>query len=282
MKSFWVLLSALCLAACQTALPQSTPVSSNDPIPLAYMSGLNAPAHHEVRSAIVDRSFHLYVRLPENYDPAIKYPTVYLLDGGLTFPIMSGYYRYLSLGEELPDLIIVGVAYPGPDFENGNFRSTDYTAPTEEREFWGGATNFQSIFEHEIIPVIEKNYSSDNSRRVVWGQSLGGQFALYSALTRPDLFWGHIASNPALHRNLELFQVLEMDPSVNTDAKLYVASGENDDPVFRKPAISWINKWRDRTDLPIDLKTQSIPNHTHFSLAPISFREGLRWIFENE
>jgi predicted alpha/beta superfamily hydrolase len=36
-------------------------------------------------------------------------------------------------------------------------------------------------------------------------QGLGGQFVLYTALTRPDLFWGHIASNPALHRNLPFY-----------------------------------------------------------------------------
>ena len=60
------------------------------------------------------------------------------------------------------------------------------------------------LFE-ELIPLIESAYPSDDQQRIIFGQSLGGQFVLYTALTDPALFHGHIASNPALHRNLDFF-----------------------------------------------------------------------------
>ena len=90
-------------------------------------------------------------------------------------------------------------------FEGGNFRSTDYTAPSEERDYWGGAEKCQLFLSSELLPRIENDYRSDSSQRVIFGQSIGGQFVLYTALTESNLFWGHIASNPALHRNLPFF-----------------------------------------------------------------------------
>ena len=246
------------------------------------LQGLGDAHYHRLDSKVVGRSYHILVRLPEDYDTGTqKYPTVYLLDGGQTFPLLSAYYRYLSLGKEVPASILVGIAYGTDYWQKGFMRSTDYTAPSPERDYWGGAADFQRMLGTELLPFIETTYRSDPERRIVFGQSLGGQFVLFTAQTQPNLFWGHIASNPALHRNLPFFLETRPTPSSDSRSKLFVSSGSDDDPRFREPAVTWMEAWSQQESLPWRLKTMTLDGQSHFSAAPAAFRKGLTWIFDD-
>ena len=195
-----------CLLAATVGWLCAVPVGGTEP-DLRHLQGLGDTRYHRLESEILQRGFHIFVRLPEGYSEqeAVAFPTVYLLDGGTTFPLLSGYYGYLSLAGDVPEVILVGISYGTADWQQGNMRSTDFTASSAEREHYGGAPRFQEVLRRELFPLIEAQYRSDSARRVIFGQSLGGQFVLHAALTEPDLFWGHIASNPALHRNLAFF-----------------------------------------------------------------------------
>ena len=223
--------------------------------------------------------------LPDGYEQVVErtYPTIYVLDGGALYPLLVSYYRYLNFGEELPDAIIVGISYGSDSFEGGNYRSTDYTAPSEERDYWGGAGTYQTFLSDELMPRIEKTFRSQPERRIIFGQSIGGQFVLYTALTEPNLFWGHIASNPALHRNLPFF--LESHVAADEDgepSRLFVASASHDDERFRVPARKWIEHWSGKDETPWHLETVTLEGHNHMSAPPASFRQGMRWLFNSE
>ncbi len=262
------------------ALSYSVVSAAAEPAAKDYMHGLNGAFFHEFESAVVGRPFGIHVRLPENYEESRLYPTIYLLDGGVLFPMLGGYYRYLNLAGDVPDMIVVGLAYPGNSFPKGNTRGGDFTAPAASASHYGGAPQFQSFLKDELLPYIEKKYRSDPAKRMIFGQSLGGQFVLYTAQTEPSLFWGHIASNPALHRNLEFF--LQNLPTNNkTDPLLFVSSGTEDDARFRTPAMRWMEHWQQTADKPWQLKTIDLPGHNHFSAAPAAFREGLKWFFSD-
>lgn len=246
-----------------------------------HLQSLKDAEYALLNSKTIGRDFHVYVKLPSNYadNPDKSYPTVYLLDGGNLFPMLVAYQRYLTWGEESVDAIIVGIAYGSDAFTGGNNRSTDFTAPTEEREFWGGAGDFQTFLSDELIPYVEASYRSDATRRIVFGHSLGGQFVLYSAQTRPNLFWGHIASNPALHRNLPFFlQSHTRTETAGELSRLFVASAEFDDPRFRGPALEWIAHWSAVEVPPWQLKTITLDDHKHFSSVPAAFRQGMDWL----
>jgi len=247
---------------------------------LQSLAGTN---HFVVDSKPLNHVYHIYVKLPVEYDTTKKYPTVYLLDGGATYPMLAAYYRYLNFAEEVPEIIIVGISYGTDDWQKGNMRSRDFTAPSAELEYWGGAEDFITFFNDELFPLIENNYSADQSKRILFGQSLGGQFVLYAAQSSPDMFWGYIASNPALHRNLELF--LDLYPPMKNNIEvsyLFVSSASEDEKQFREPAIKWINHWNKKTELPWILKTETLVGHSHFSAVTESFRQGLKWIFSNK
>jgi len=204
----------------------SAPTSASEKIDPALMSGLGEAHYHRLESEILGRGFHLFVRLPESYGdrPEFRFPVAVLLDGGTTFPLLAAYYRYLSLAGEVPDMVLVGLGYGAERREDGNMRGTDFTAESAEREHYGGAPRFLEVLRRELLPLIEDRYRVDPRRRILFGQSLGGQFVIYSASAAPDLFWGHIASNPALHRNLELFLRRPAATDSAPVAKLFVAS----------------------------------------------------------
>jgi len=250
-----------------------------------FMQGLGDTHYQQMDSRIIERRYHIYIMLPNGYEqsPDEDYPTIYVLDGGALFPLLSAYYRYLNLGEEIPDAIIVGISYGSDNFENGNYRSTDYTAKSADRDYWGGAGRFQLFLSDELFPMIERTYRSRADQRVIFGQSIGGQFVLYTALTKPNLFWGHIASNPALHRNLPFF-LRKHGPTATRgeQSKLFVGSGSLDDPRFREPALRWIEYWSNNDDNPWKLRTMNLDGHTHMSAPPASFRQGMSWLFSKD
>ena len=243
------------------------------------LQGLGQPTFHSVTSTQSQSTYHLIVRLPAEYDKNSKYPTIYLLDGGISYPLLSAYYHYLRFTEEIPVMIMVGISYGTDDWQKGNARSTDYTAKSPQREHWGGAVKFQHLLKNSIIPLIEKNYPSDPDKRLIFGNSIAGQFVLYTAMTKPELFSGYIASNPALHRNLPFFMEEEnLGSIIVSKPKLFVSSGSNDASRFREPATKWMKYWEKNNKPPWILKTETFNNEGHMSAIPRAFVHGTRWI----
>ena len=256
----------------------STSVMS-DELSIPAIHAIDGTRLHQLHSEETGFDYEILVRLPDSYDESADtvYPTMYLLDGGATYPMLAGYYRYLRFEDVIPEMIIVGLSYGTDDWREGNHRGTDYTAPTDQREHWGGAARFQRALRSEILPLIERAYRSDPGKRNIFGQSLGGQFVLYTAMTEPELFRGHIASNPALHRNLELF-LKPLKSTADMSSALFVASASADEKIYRDPAMQWINHWNGQTSTPWRLRAISIDGYGHFSLAPESFRQGVSWL----
>ncbi|MEM9531831.1 MAG: alpha/beta hydrolase-fold protein [Pseudomonadota bacterium] len=260
---------------------QTAPATSENELPLAGLHGLGRVEYGVTQSNNPKRSYYTYVRIPEEEPGENGFPTIYLLDGGITFPLLAAYYRYLRLADEVPPMLIVGISYPSNTFEGGNYRSTDFTAPSPERDYWGGADQFRQRLVESVFPFVERRYNGDPNQRLLFGQSLGGQFAIDTAFHAPELFAGLIASNPALHRNLDHFTDPDKIRSdVASPPRLFVSAAENDHPDFRGPARAWIEFWQDRP-LPLQLKIYRPAGHNHFTPAPAAFRAGLRWLLDD-
>lgn len=249
---------------------------------LEYLQSLRNTSYEVVEAPGIGRSFHVYTMLPDSYteDTDRHYPSIYILDGGTLFPLLGSYHRSLRAADETQEAIIVGISYGADSFADGNYRSTDFTAPSEERDYWGGAEKFRDFLESVLIPRIESQFRADADKRILFGHSLGGQFVLFSAQTRPTLFWGHIASNPALHRNLDYF--LETVPRERSSSRLYVGTATLDEPRFRVPLSEWIATWTERTPKPWQLHIDELPGFTHSTSQPVAFRQGLAWLYAVE
>jgi hypothetical protein len=129
-----------------------------------------------------------------------------------------------------------------------------------------------------IIPVIERKFHTNSDRRVLFGQSRGGSFVLYSAFTDPDLFWGRIASNPAFKPDGDRF-FGEAPVATRHDLGLVVTSGTRDRPQSREGALKWFRHWEGETGGPWAIKTVSIEGGTHAADSANSYRAGMLWLF---
>lgn len=256
----------------------AAPLSAEEPYqelgPLAYLPAI-AGDYFTLDSKSTQSRYHIFVRLPEGYaaQPKATFPGVYLLDGDSTYPMLAPQHLFQHYDEKLPEAIIVGIAYGG--FGEVNRRSFDFRPVLESGEE-GGAPRFLAMLENELIPHIANHYRTDESRRVLIGQSRGGSFVLYAAVKRPGLFHGLIASNPSPdYPDLKLFGVgLDMEP-VQTDSTLILASGSRDREIFRAAALDWSRNFARRDDLPWKAEFLDIKGGTHAASLPEVYRRAM-------
>ena len=222
--------------------------------------------------------YHLFVRIPEEYHdhPEQTFPVLYLLDGGTTFPMFASSYTQLRWMEDVPPMLIVGISYGTHDWQKGNDRSHDFTVPSKEREHWGGAAVFEQFLIEYVIPAINKGYKTDTSKHILFGQSLGGQFGLYSSMYGSAPFYAVIANNPALHRNLDFFK--RPLKARNDRPKIFVSLAEFESPQYKKPIDNWVNHWQKQ---PADwtIEYANLAEHNHLSGTNEVLRNGLIWLF---
>ncbi len=244
---------------------------------LEQLSAMKGSQYQLFHSEKVDHDYHIYVHVPreteENKNK--KFPTVYLLDGGNTFPMFVPYAKYLSWTEDMSEVVMVGISYGTDDWRQGNMRSRDFTLPAKDRDHYGGAEKFHQFLSTELIPLIEKKYPADPEQRILFGHSLGGQFALYSAMFQPQTFSGLIASNPAIHRNTELF-LATVEPNQH-QPKLFIMQADQDNEEYRLPRQKWLAYWQDKPHH-WQQQVMTIKGHNHMSSVVAAFRQGMKWL----
>lgn len=274
--------AALCLMAVLSGAAGCAATRPEPPVgvtPLDFLPALRGE-YFPIHSAATRRTYHIHVRLPEGYDPAAAtlYPTVYLTDGDSLFPILAANHLFLTYDDGLPEAIVVGIAYGGFD-PAVNRRNLDFQSPGEGvAPEAAGAAAFQRFLKTELIPEIERRHRSDPAGRILFGQSRGAAFVLYSAVTDPDLFRGRIASNPSITPGLE--SLLEpAAPAARTDLGLVVVSGTNDRADLQVEAAQWLSVWQARPERPWRLFGERIEGGTHAANAPDAYRVGLRRLF---
>jgi uncharacterized protein len=267
-----VLSALLLLAACTTPPAPSV-------VPLDHLPALRGD-YFPLTSQEVGRTFHIYIRLPDGYDAAASttYPTVYLTDGDSLFPILAANHLFLTYDDGLPEAIVVGIAYGGFD-PLVNRRNVDFQTPGAgiSVEAAGGPA-FQRFLESELFPEIEARFRSDRSRRVLFGQSRGGAFVLWSAVHAPDIFWGRIASNPSITPGLESL----LEPAATAmrgDLGVAIVSGTRDRPDLQEEAELWGSTWDARPERPWRLLRARIEGGTHAANAADAYRIGMNWLF---
>ncbi|GGK70040.1 alpha/beta hydrolase [Rufibacter glacialis] len=155
----------------------------------------------EIPSQILDEKRILNIYLPEGYNPkdTVRYPVIYLLDGGADedFIHVVGLVQFNNFPwiERVPKSIVVGIA--------NKDRRKDFTYPTtlpaDQKRYptAGKSENFISFLEKELQPYIEKNYPTNPSKTLI-GQSLGGLLATEILFKKPTLFNKYIIISPSI------------------------------------------------------------------------------------
>ena len=173
-------------------------------------------------------NYHIYLRLPDGYEanPNKKYPVVYLLDGDSTFPLLASTHLFLTYDDNLPEAIIVGIAYGSFD-PAINKRDIDFSATSNNKERPAGAPQFLQFLSAELLPSIDRQYRTNPDQRILIGQSRAAYFVLYSAFADPSLFRGRIASNPGMREGEQQF-LRATNETNHPNLKLVLSSGTKD------------------------------------------------------
>lgn len=121
--------------------------------------------------------------------------TLVVVDGNGLFGLTLDTVRMMHLVALVPDLIVVGIGYPGVEgiADSVLLRQHDLT-PTESKHFpgSGGADAFLEFIRGTVLP----EYASP--RAVLFGHSLGGLFAAHALLREQRVFDDYIVSSPSL------------------------------------------------------------------------------------
>ncbi len=155
----------------------------------------------ELQSTLLKEKRTINIYFPEGYNKndTIKYPVIYLLDGGADedFIHIVGLVQFNNFSwiNRVPPSIVVGIA--------NTDRKRDFTYPTkidEDKKKYptaGKSDNFIAFIEKELQPYIEKTYKGNQSKTLI-GQSLGGLLATEILLKKPTLFNKYIIISPSL------------------------------------------------------------------------------------
>ncbi len=188
--------------------------------------------------------------------------------------------RYLQIGENIPELIIVGIGYGGLDKSAGEKRRRDYR-PTPT----GGAQNFLKFLEDELIPFIDNNYRTVPEERAINGYSIGGLFGLYTLFTKPEIFNRYIIGSPSLTwDNYSIYNYEENSSEKIGEKKIRVfisVGSEESDEKYFNPIDKLVTQIQERNYSGLKLEAKVFDGSTHLMGPPESLTHGLISVFGN-
>ncbi|WP_455496546.1 alpha/beta hydrolase [Coprobacter sp.] len=129
-----------------------------------------------VRSDIMEKDIPCVIIIPDDYNPTVSYPVIYLLHGyggnQNTWPNMK---KDLSATATRDSIIFVC-----PNGENSWY----WDSPINKN------SQFETFVSKELISYIDKNYSTRNNSegRAIAGLSMGGHGALWLAIRHQNTF----------------------------------------------------------------------------------------------
>ena len=254
------------------------PQTSSDDTNIKQYSLYNATEENIFSKSVAD-TFHILVSVPDSYYSGDKrYPVLYVLDGDVAFGMAASIARYLQIGENIPELIVVGIGYGAIDKSAGEKRRRDYR-PTQA----GDAENFLNFLNGQLIPYIDSRYRSIPDDRIINGFSLGGLFGLYTMFTSPESFNRYIIGSPYLiWDNYSIFNYEENSPEKIGEMKLSVfisVGSEESDEKYFDPIDKLVTQIQERDYSGLKMEAKVFDGSTHLMGPPESLTHGLLSVF---
>jgi predicted alpha/beta superfamily hydrolase len=263
---------------------------------------INQKQEHVVKSKINNNTYHLSVSLPMHYaaKDTTRYPVLYLLDGGLNFPIAHAARMAMDMTGELEQFIIVGIEYewekslqPWMILRWKDFTHSKVIGADTNKAFLrlvdlkkgdllsGGANNFINVLQKEIIPFIENQYNTNNDRGIS-GHSLGGLFASYCLFTQQNLFQRYGINSPSLWWNKrEMFFIEKEFSEKNTalPARVFMSVGSLEGASMTPLMVAFADSLLTRNYTGLNLSSHVFESETHMSVLPAMISRTIKVLY---
>lgn len=229
-----------------------------------------------IKSTILNQQRLFRVVLPEGYDAnqSTKYDVLYVTDGEWNIEVTSQIQTFLVQMGFMPQNIIVSVHHSN--------RDNDLT-PTggENPKVFGGADKFLSFLEKELLPYIDKKYSTTGSN-TLFGHSFGGLFAMYALLTNPTPFDTYIAADPSFwwdNRYIPKLATEKLEASIHNNKMLFITGrGGSESQGMGIPPVDSV--LRVKAPAGLRWKIMDYPGETHNSVKFKSIYDGLKFSYD--
>jgi len=258
-----------------------------------------------LNSSHVDQEFQIFVALPRHYDPIdadTRYPVLYVLDANGMFGMVTETVRMMQILHEVPEMIIVGIGYPVNDFvETLGIRSRDLTPTVDDGTFRkrmadvmetlgvpmtffesGGAASFLHFIRSELMPFMQNTYRTNPEDTTLFGDSLGGLFALFTLFHQPNTFNRYIIGSPSIAWDNRIALTYEADYATqhaDLSAKVFMSAGSLESAAQIANMKQMAQTLRDREYPSLELTTWLFEGETHLSVIPGTISKGLASVF---
>ena len=231
-----------------------------------------------IQSVSNGATYNIKIGLPENYSSSQKYATVYILDGDENFDFVAGKSKDISNKYSAQNVVVVSIGY-------GYNRTTDYT-PTKTSDGEGGATAFLNFIGDELIPVIEREFSVDTTRksRTILGHSFGGLLGAYAFTNFNQVFGNYILLSPSLWYDNEVMFRFEREHRpgiINEEHLVFMGLGQLENGGrMQAPFEAFYQQLRNNYTY-MKLGKHIVPLLDHTGSKNENIEEGLKFYFLN-
>ncbi len=289
MRSMSLLISLVLLGGCAGSKNGADVIEIDAPIEYP----VEKAQHYLLDSNINNKAYRLSVLLPDDYDSQSSYPTFYVYDAvGERFLQLIQLAQ--ALGDASPPLIWIGMG-PGSDAHWDAQRNSDLTptsgdqglvgssASSEITPISGGAPQMLSVLTGEIIPFIQRNYSTNNVK-AIGGHSFAGLFAAYAFLEQPNIFDKILLASPSLWWDDEIVRQNLKSSWVNhsrQEIRIFLSVGGSETEEML------VSKRRFEVELlslgnpKIVIQSAEYPQANHADTVAPSFLQGIPFLFED-
>ncbi len=274
------LLFVFLFLACQSdEQPKESMVKTNPPVTIANSE------QFALFSSNTQQDYKIYIHLPSSYSRSdTTYPVIYGLDADIGFGMTSEMCTLLPVRKEMPEVIIVGIAYGAYPGQEGNNRRRDFT-PTAVAEYptSGGAEKFLHFIRDELIPVIESKYRTNPNDRTLSGASLSGLFSLYVLFQHPDIFNRYKISSPSLWWDNGVtfeFEKKYSEKYSDLPARVFLSVGD-----VERTVESWqklVRVLEDRKYKGLKLTTMIFDDAPHLTACILAGGRGIKAVFADD
>lgn len=232
-----------------------------------------------------DHEYEIHIALPSGYAESGKtYPVLYLLDPHLVFGMSTEITRLLTRGDELPELLLVGVGFGGDEKDIESYQARDYVPPRPvEPGASHGAAEFLHFIAAELIPYVEAQYRVESDDRAFLGCSLAGYFGLFALLHEPGLFRRYIIGSPWTDPgDMSIFQFETEYASRQSDlpADVFLGAGALEPEFVLNNLLRLEKVLRNRNYPGLHIQRHLFEGETHLSAIPLNITKGLRTLYK--
>lgn len=237
-------------------------------------SGFGQKLKDSILSKKLDAYRHLTISLPPSYDRETKkvYPLLFLMDGDYLFDPFQGALSYGNYWDDLPEVIIVGLAQ-----NRDNERDSDCTFDDSTGLPEGKGESFFEFIGGELLPFLQNKYRISPFKMIAGHDVTAGYMNLFLYKDNP-LFNAYISLSPELATEMEV-RVAERLGTFKQNMFYYQSSADGDIKKMRSKIATLDENIKAANNPNLNYKYDDFKGASHYSLVLYSIPSALYQFF---